>query len=55
VGATRQNVGQARTTSVSPDVTNGLNRSAESRQRGQMQTQRFQNFHRGGGGGRFRR
>jgi hypothetical protein len=55
VGATRQNVDQARTTSVSPDVTNGLNRSAESRQRGQMQTQRFQNFHRGGGGGRFRR
>lgn len=41
--------------SVSPSTMDGLNRSAESRQRGQMQTQRFQNFHRRGGGGRFRR
>jgi hypothetical protein len=40
---------------VSPSTMDNLNRSAESRQRGQMQTQRFQNVHRGGGGGRFRR
>jgi len=41
---------------VSPSTMEGLNHSAESRQRGQVQTQRFQNFHRGGGGGgRFRR
>jgi len=52
VGASRQQpVGQ---TQVHPDVMNGLNQSAASRQRGQVQTQRFQNFHRGGGG-RFRR
>lgn len=39
---------------ISPDTMNGLNRSASARQRGQWQTQRFQNFRRGGGG-RFRR
>ncbi len=35
---------------VQPNVVNGLNQSAQSRQRGQVQTQRFQNFHHGGGG-----
>jgi hypothetical protein len=39
---------------VQPNVVNELNQSAQSRQRGQMETQRFQSFHRGGGG-RFRR
>jgi hypothetical protein len=39
---------------VSSDTMQGLNRSAADRQRGQMQTQRFQNFNRGGGG-RFHR
>ena len=39
---------------VSPGTMQGLDRSAAARQRGQMQTQRFQNFHRGGGM-RFRR
>jgi hypothetical protein len=43
--------GQARPT-VQPDTMQGLNRSAQARQRGGMQTQRFQ---RRGGGGRFRR
>jgi len=33
----------------------GLNRSSAARQRGQMQTGRFQNMHRMGGGGRFHR
>jgi hypothetical protein len=51
VGATRQPATQ---THVQPDVVNGLNQSANSRQRGQAQTERFQNFHHGGGG-RFRR
>jgi len=37
---------------VQPNVVNGPNQSAQSRQRGQAQTRRFQNFHRGGGGGR---
>jgi hypothetical protein len=47
--------GQGRSSqNVSPSTMEGLNRSAEARQRGQMQTQRFQNFHRGGMG-RFRR
>lgn len=40
-------------TSIHPDTATGLNRSATSRQRGEFQTQRFQNFRRGGG--RFRR
>jgi hypothetical protein len=40
------------TQSVAPQTMNGLDRSAQSRQRGQAQTQRFQNFRRGGG---FRR
>jgi hypothetical protein len=39
---------------VSPSTMDGLNRSAESRQRGQTQSQQFQNAHRGGGG-RFHR
>jgi hypothetical protein len=46
-----QRTGQARPT-VQPDTMQGLNRSAQARQRGGMQTQRFQ---RRGGGGRFRR
>jgi hypothetical protein len=41
--------------SVQPQTLQGLDRSAESRQRGQVQTQRFQNFHRGGFGGMRRR
>ena len=53
LGATRQTATQNHV-NVNSDVVSGLNRSAASRQRGQMQTQRFQNFHRGGGG-RFRR
>jgi hypothetical protein len=52
-GATREPATQNHV-NVQPDVTNGLNQSERSRQRGQAQTQRFQNFHRGGGG-RFRR
>jgi len=39
---------------VQPNMVNGLNQSAQSRQRGQVQTQRFQNFHHGVGE-RFRR
>jgi hypothetical protein len=53
--ATRAAGGNGRlgaTQGASPQTVQGLNRSAESRQRGQMQTQRFQNFRRGGG---FRR
>lgn len=58
-GATRNN--------VSPETMRGLNQAAENRNRGQLQTQRFQNFQRSGGnfqrggggfqrsGGRFRR
>jgi hypothetical protein len=38
---------------VQSDTMQALNSSAQSRQRGQMQTQRFQTFH--AGGGRFRR
>jgi hypothetical protein len=45
--------GRNNTPQVSPGTMDGLNRSAESRQRGQMQSQRYQNFRRGGG--RFRR
>lgn len=52
VATTRQPVTQNHV-NVNPDVVNGLNRSAASRQRGQIQTQRFQNFR--AGGGRFRR
>jgi hypothetical protein len=55
LGSTRQAPATQKPVNVQPDVMNGLNRSAQSRQRGEMQTQRFQNFHRGGGGGRFRR
>jgi hypothetical protein len=51
--STSQPVGAAAqgrsTQSVSPSTMEGLSRSAESRQRGQMQTQRYQNYHRGGG------
>lgn len=49
------------TRNVSPETMQGLNRAAQNRDRGQFQTQRFQNFQRGGGnfnrggGGRFRR
>jgi hypothetical protein len=42
------------TQSIQPQTLDGLNRSAQARQRGQMQTQRFQNFHRRNFGG-FRR
>jgi hypothetical protein len=49
----QRSAGQPRT-HVQPDTLHGLNNSALSRQRGQLQTQRFQNF-RGFGGGRFRR
>jgi hypothetical protein len=56
-GATRNaqgGLGATRSTSqISPGTMQGLNNSAMARQRGQMQSQRFQNFHRGGG--RFRR
>ena len=41
-------------TSIQPDTLSELDRSAQVRQRGQMQTQRYQSFHRAGGG-RFRR
>jgi hypothetical protein len=54
LGATSRQPATQSHVNVNSDVTNGLNRSAESRHRGQMQTQRFQNFHRGGGG-RFHR
>jgi hypothetical protein len=37
----------------SPDVMNNLHNSDQARQRGQMQTQRFQNMQRNFGGGRF--
>jgi hypothetical protein len=49
------------TRNVSPETMQGLNRAAQNRDRGQFQTQRFQNFQRSGGnfnrggGGRFRR
>ena len=43
------------TQGIEPQTKQGLDRSAASRERGQRQTQRFQNFHRGGGMGRFRR
>ncbi|MFB6456211.1 hypothetical protein ACE38W_13145 [Chitinophaga sp. Hz27] len=36
---------------ISPETLHGLNQSAASRQRGNFQTQRFQNWQRGGGGG----
>ncbi len=48
-----QGLGQSRE-SIQPHTWQGLNNSDSSRQRGQFQTQRFQNFH-GFGGGRFRR
>ena len=51
-GATQNRSYQNRA-NVDSSTMQGLDRSAASRQRGQYQTQRFQNFHRGGGG--FRR
>lgn len=39
---------------ISENTLQGLDRSSAARQRGQIQTQRFQNFHRGGGEGGFR-
>jgi hypothetical protein len=49
----QQNLGQARE-SMQPRTYQGLSNSDAARSRGQFQTQRFQNFQRGGGG-RFRR
>lgn len=50
----RQNWQTSSHPNISSDTWQNLNRSDWSRQRGQMQTQRFQNFRRFGGG-RFRR
>jgi hypothetical protein len=44
LGASQQHTMQNRT-SVQPDVMQGPNRSLASRQQGQFQPQRFQNFH----------
>jgi len=49
-----QNLGASRSgLQANPNTMQGLDRSAAARQRGQFQSGRFQNFHRGGGG--FRR
>lgn len=39
---------------MNSDTRDKLNQSFQNRQRGQIQTQRFQNFQRGGAGGRLR-
>jgi hypothetical protein len=50
----QQNIQNSRSrTSVEPQTMQGLNRSWQSRERGQIQTQNFRNFR--AGGGRFRR
>lgn len=49
-----QSLGASRGTAVNSNTMQGLDHSAGARQRGQVQTGRFQNMNRGGGG-RFRR
>jgi hypothetical protein len=51
--AASQNLGASRSAVPNGSTLQGLDRSATARQRGQLQTGRFQNFNRGGG--RFRR
>lgn len=54
---TGKNIGGATQKTISPDVAKNLHNADNARQRGQAQTQRFQNIHRQGGGrlGGFRR